>query len=407
MLPALRWCLHLLVAGLLALPVARAAAGEVARPLAVWVTAGAVGFVYAVGPVLTRVGRRRRMSAVWLAVLTAGWLALLYLSPDGVWLAFPLYFLHLHLLTRRWGAAALTGTALAAVAGYAWHQGELTAAMFLGPVLGAAVAAATVLGYQALYRESERRRRLVEQLSAARADLSAAHRIAGMTAERERLAREIHDTLAQGLTSIQLLLRAAGRALEEQRDGGDASAAAAARYVEQARQAAQDNLAEARHFVHELAPPDLDGKGASLTGALDRLCATTSARHGLAVRFHESGDRLPLPPGHETALLRIAQSALANTVSHADAAHAEVTLTHLGDQVALDVVDDGAGFVPAAGGPPASQRGRTSGYGLRGMRARAGALGGTLTVESAPGRGTAIAVQLPVERGHAAGRSAT
>lgn len=403
MLPALRWCLHLLVAGLLALPVARAAAGETPHPLSVGVTAGVVGAVYAAGPLLTRAGRRRRTARLWLAVLTAGWLVLLALAPDGVWLAFPLYFLQLHLLPRRSGLAVLPATALAAVAGYAWHQGQLTAATFVGPVLGAAVAAATVLGYQALYRESERRRRLVAELSAARADLSAAHRIAGMTAERERLAREIHDTLAQGLTSIQLLLRAAGRALEEHRAGDAASADAAARHVEQARQAAQDNLAEARHFVHELAPPDLEGKGASLAGALRRLCATTSARHEITVRFHESGDRAPLPPAVEQALLRIAQSALANTVSHARATRAEVTLSHLGDQVALDIVDDGVGFMPESVPSGAGGRGQ-GGYGLRAMRARARALGGAFTVESAPGRGTAIAVQLPVAEGMSAER---
>jgi signal transduction histidine kinase len=229
-----------------------------------------------------------------------------------------------------------------------------------------------------------------------------------MTAERERLAREIHDTLAHGLTSIQLLLRAAGRALEKEQAGDTAAARAAARSVEQAQQAAQDNLAEARHFVHELAPPDLDGKGASLAGALLRLCATTSVRHDVAVRFHESGERTPLPPGHETALLRIAQSALANTVAHAAAQHAEVTLSHLGDQVALDVVDDGDGFAPESVVlDPSSGRAAANGYGLRAMRARAQALGGAFTVESAPGRGTAIAVQLPVAEARAAERKAS
>ncbi|EHN76766.1 two component system histidine kinase, partial [Streptomyces coelicoflavus ZG0656] len=132
-----------------------------------------------------------------------------------MWEAFPLYFLQLHLLSRRAGLAAVTATAVAAVAGYAAHAGSFGPAMVIGPALGAAVAVAVVWGYQALYRESERRRRLIEELTATRADLALAQHTAGVLAERERLAREIHDTLAQGLSSIQLLLRAAERALPE------------------------------------------------------------------------------------------------------------------------------------------------------------------------------------------------
>ncbi len=204
-----------------------------------------------------------------------------------------------------------------------------------------------------------------------------------MLAERERLAREIHDTLAQSLSSIQLLLRAAGRALPERTE-------AAAGYVEQARRAAQDNLAEARRFVRALTPPDLDGS--SLPAALERLCETTAERSGVRVRFHLSGAPSPLPVPHETALLRIAQSALANTVRHARASHAEVTLSYMDAEVALDVLDDGTGFDPAAVPAPGSGDG---GFGLPAMRARTRALGGTFTLETVPGRGTALAVLLP------------
>src|SRR5439155_18708562 len=131
-----------------------------------------------------------------------------------------------------------------------------------GPVLGAAVAVATVSGYRALYRESEQRRRLIDELQTTRRDLDAAQREAGVLAERERLAREIHDTLAQGLSSIQLLLRAAEREIS----------GPAAEYVRQARHAAQDNLAEARRFVRDLSPPDLEH--GSLPAALRRLGET-------------------------------------------------------------------------------------------------------------------------------------
>lgn len=142
---------------------------------------------------------------------------------------------------------------------------------------------ATVLGYQALYRESERRRELIEELITTRAELAAAERGAGILAERERLAREIHDTLAQGLSSIQLLLRAAERSLP--------AGAPALEHIGRAREAAQENLAEARRFVRALTPPDLEH--GSLAAALERLC---SAAPGPRVRFSLSGAPGSCPP---------------------------------------------------------------------------------------------------------------
>ncbi|MEV7596144.1 sensor histidine kinase [Kitasatospora sp. NPDC089797] len=382
----LQVCLHLLVAGLLALAVARAVLtgrGD-GDPAAVAAAASAMAAVYAVGPKLAAVHRSRRGAALWLALLGVTWAGLLVATQDAVWLAFPLYFLELHLLGRRGGLTAVALTAAGAIAAWSWHQHAFNAAAAIGPALGAAVATATVLGYQALYRESEERRGLIDELTAARADLAAAHHAAGVLAERERLAREIHDTLAQSLSSIQLLLRAAQRALPERTE-------AAAGYVEQARQAAQDNLDEARRFVRALTPPALDGDPLSV--ALERLCATTAAHSGLPVHLHVSGDQVRLPAAQEVALLRIAQSALGNTVRHAQASRAEVTLSYMEGEVALDVFDDGAGFDPLA---VAGRTGGEGGFGLPSMRARARALGGSFTVESAPGEGTALAVQLPI-----------
>ncbi|HEY3709904.1 MAG TPA: sensor histidine kinase [Amycolatopsis sp.] len=376
----LSWCLHLLFAGLLVLAGARALTDRLPQAGAVVAVAAACGLVYAAGPLLPRVRTSRRAAAGWLAVVGAVWLALLVLTADGVWVAFPLYFLQLHLLSRRAGLVAVAVTALAAVGAFAAHRG-FSPAIAIGPALGAAVAVAVVWGYQALYRESDRRRRLIEELTATRADLAEVQHEAGVMAERERLAREIHDTLAQGLSSIQLLLRAAAR---------DLPSVNAARYVEQARQAAADNLAEARRFVAALTPPALDDT--TLAGALARLCATTSARHRITARFHLTGDVVPLPTAHEAALLRIAQAALANTVRHAQATTAEVTLSYLGDEVSLDVVDDGTGFDPARLLAPDAG----SGFGLAAMRTRTQALGGTVTIESGTGHGTALAARLPL-----------
>ncbi|MFD5281309.1 sensor histidine kinase [Streptomyces rubrogriseus] len=381
---ALTWCLHLLVVGLLVLVATRAVTDGRSPTGTIVAVAVVCGLVYAAGPLLPRLRLVRRVAAWWLAAVGAVWLALLALSPEAVWVAFPLYFLQLHLLSRRAGLAAVTATAVAAVAGFAAHTGSFGPAMVIGPTLGAAVAVAVVWGYQALYRESEHRRRLIEELTATRADLARAQHTAGVLAERERLAREIHDTLAQGLSSIQLLLRAAERALPE-RPG------AAAGHVVAARRAAVDNLAEARRFVAALTPPALEGT--TLADALERLCATARVRHRITARFRLAGSPVPLPTAHEVALLRVAQSALANTVRHADAGTAEITLSHLGDHVALDVVDDGTGFDPDALPPPDPEAG---GFGLAAMRARLDALGGTLSIESAPGHGTALAARLPL-----------
>ncbi|WP_406863863.1 sensor histidine kinase [Streptomyces sp. HUAS MG47] len=375
-LRALRVCLHLLMAGLLVLAAVRSDDG--AGVAAAVVT----GAVYAAGSALPVVRRSPRAAALWLAALCASWLVLLWLTPEGLWVAFPLYFLQLHLLPVRWSLPAVGLTACLAILSYVRHGAALNPGVFIGPLLGAAVAVATVLGYQALYRESERRRRMVEELIATRAELAAAERHAGTLAERERLAREIHDTLAQGLSSIQLLLRAAERALPE--------GSPAAGHIEQARRAAQDNLAEARRFVRELSPPDLEH--GSLAGALERLCEPGQAGPGgPRVRFSVSGTPAELPTPYEVALLRIAQSALANTVRHAGASRAEITLTFMDASVTLDVVDDGKGFDPAAVSPSSE-----GGFGLPAMRARAESLGGTFTVESGPGQGTAIAVTLPL-----------
>ncbi|MFG2480730.1 sensor histidine kinase [Streptomyces fagopyri] len=379
---ALAWCLHLLVVGLLALAAVRAVTDHRPHPGLITAAATACAVIYAAGPALPRVRRSRRAAVLWLVAMGACWLVLLTLSADAVWVAFPLYFLQLHLLPRRAGLAAVVATGTAAIAGFSAHQGSFSPAMAIGPALGAAVAVAVVWGYQALYRESEQRRRLIEELTATRADLAAAQHAAGVLAERERLAREIHDTLAQGLSSIQLLLRAAERALPHTPEN-------ATRYVDQARQAAVDNLAEARRFVAALAPPSLEN--ATLAGALERLCATTSTHHRITAGFHLTGDPVALPNAYEVTLLRIAQSALANIVRHAHAHAAEVTLSYFGGRVAVGIVDDGRGFVPdhlPARDPEAG------GFGLGAMRARIDALGGTLTIESAPGHGTELVAQL-------------
>lgn len=331
---------------------------------------------------------------MWLAVLLAAWLWLVILTPDAVWLAFPLFFLELH-LAGRWGLPAVVVTTLVAVGGSAWHAGGLQVGGVLGPVIGAAVVVATVRGYEALHRESEQRRLLIAELTATRNDLAHAERAAGVLAERERLAREIHDTLAQGLSSIQLLLRAAERTIHSDPD-------TARQQVVTAREAAVANLAEARRFVHDWTPPDLES--GSLRHALEQLCQRTTASSGIPVDLTVSGTVVPLPTGHEVALLRVAQQAVANAIQHADAHRIHLTLSYMDTEIVLDAVDDGRGFdsahrgaMPTPNGTRDGSDGHSArGFGLAAMRARAAALHGTLAIESASGHGTAVAVTLPL-----------
>ncbi|MCA1273366.1 sensor histidine kinase [Streptomyces sp. 7G] len=402
---ALRLCLHALLAGLLALVVVRAVGEGAPDTVAVVTVTLLTAALYAAGAARSSSERPGTSAAQpgdsvrptvsvrpgtpagawWLGGLWALWAVLLVLSPDALWVAFPLYFLQLHFLPMRCALPAVVVTAAAAITSFVVHRQEIEPGAFIGPLIGAAVAVATVLGYDALFRESERRRELIVELVATRADLAEAERTAGARAERERLAREIHDTLAQGLSSIQLLLRAAERSLPENAPAGP--------HVRAAREAAQANLAEARSFVRALTPPDLEH--GSLAAALERLCARTTAPE-LTVRFAVSGTPVELPTPYEVALLRTAQSALANTVRHAEARRAEITLSFMDTSVALDVVDDGRGFDPS--GAPGHVRGEggDGGFGLPAMRARAGSLGGALSVESAPGQGTAVALTLPL-----------
>ncbi|MCP2269170.1 histidine kinase [Actinokineospora diospyrosa] len=312
--------------------------------------------------------KRRRSLLAAVGVL---WVTLLAFTPGAVWFAFPFYFLLLRDLPRRTAVAAVAATGLVAVAGFGWHQHVLTVGTVLGPLLGAAVAVATVV----VHRESQRRAELTEELAAA-------ERAAGVLAERERLAREVHDTLAQGLSSIHLLLSAALR--------GDTE-----RHVRAARAAAADALAEARRFVKDQNPPALDG--GSLPSALHLACASTAATADLAVHCRVTGDEVALPTTHQVALLRIAQSALGNVVSHAGATEVRLTLSYQDTDVTLDIVDNGRGITGAGAGgtDPDPAPGQDRGYGIAAMRARARALAGDLVVES-DGRGTAIAVTLPV-----------
>jgi signal transduction histidine kinase len=346
--------------------------------------------VLAVAYVLRPADRERpaaRWPKAWLAVFTAAWAALVVLAPSFAWSAVPLVYTALRLLTAR---AALVLVALLTVF-VVVAQVRISGTdplLILGPPAVAILASAVFLHMQ---RQSERQRVLIDDLIATRAGLAASERRAGTLEERQRLSMEIHDTLAQGLSSQQMLLQAAERVW-------DTDPATARNHVGTASGIAERNLAEARRFVHDLAPADL-ADGGGLEQALRTLADRTS-RQGVATRFRTDGASVVLPARVEAALLRVAQGAIANVCEHAGASAATVTLTYLGDDVVLDIADNGAGFDPDAprtGGPGSAESRR--GHGLPAMEARLRQLAGTLTVESAPGDGTVVSAWVPLGEG--------
>ncbi|WP_111721523.1 sensor histidine kinase [Homoserinimonas sp. OAct 916] len=383
----LRIGLHALFVGLVLFVVVRAAiAGGAISTSETWLITGlsvVVILTYLVAAKLPGpTGSARWL--VWLGVLLLEWVALMFLTPDAVYLVFPLFFLILHLLPTPWNVIGVFVATALAIAMLAWHNGW-SVAIVIGPLIGAAVSVAIGLGYRALYREATERQLLIDDLIATRGQLAATERETGVLAERARLAREIHDTVAQGLSSIQMLLHAVERADEHH---------PAIEYVRLARETAAHDLAETRRFIAELTPAALEEN--TLAGALQRLADATARQTGIVVNVRVSGEGTPLPMRIETALLRIAQGSLANVTQHAEASKVELTLSYMEDSVSLDVVDDGRGFDPSAVSQSATGSTHTS-FGLQAIRDRVIALGGVVAVESVPGGGTAVAVAFGLE----------
>lgn len=332
----------------------------------------------------------------WLLGLTAGWLALVGISGENAWLAFSLWLLAGHFLAWRWAIPYTLGVLAVVVWALADTSGQLSVAELLGPGIGALFALVVSRGQVELVREARERQRLIGSLVAAQAEaeglageLAATQRDSGALAERARLSRDIHDTLAQGFSSILLLAR-----------GGDVvpDEAGLRDLVRRIEETAATNLDEARRVVGALAPTDLEGIG--LPATLQRLLDALAADTGIHTQLRVDGGLDGLPTAVEVALVRTAQGALANVRRHSRATRVVVTLVDAGDAVRLDVVDDGVGFDPAAtAARPAAPA--SGGYGLPSTRARLRELGGGLDVESAPGDGTALSAYVPLTRSDA------
>ncbi|MFW6598587.1 sensor histidine kinase [Propionibacteriaceae bacterium Y2011] len=330
----------------------------------------------------TRDPARVVTARVWLGVVVLLWVLGLVITADYAWVAFPLFFWHLQLLRRRHAIVAIAVMTVVVVLAPVVHQRPLEVGSVLGPVIGALFALGAGMVFAVMSTELEQHREALAELARTRGELAAAQHEAGRTSERERLSREIHDTLSQGFSSIVLLSRAADTALRAPTDLDRA-----ATLVGQVEQVAGDGLAEARRFVSELAPVALEsGLDAALQQVADRAIeqARVSGRE-LSVMINNGAADLPDPLA--TVVLRATQVATSNAVRHARAETVVITVDRTDDAVLLDVHDDGRGYEPQ----------RTPyGFGLSGLQRRLAAVGGTLTVQSAPGEGTLVSVQAPL-----------
>ena len=353
-------------------------------------------------------------TAVWWAVVTARvrpdastrWRLTVFavhtaLAGFLVWVTLPygifayIGFLLAYRLDSRWRTAGFVATALvvsaAMAGGYpSGNAGQTITYLVVAGVLVALTMNSAGITNRVLEQNQERGQMISELAEANRrletsmaenaelhAQLVTQAREAGIVEERQRLAGEIHDTLAQGLTGIIAQLEAA----EHTRNHPDTWP----RHVTQARALARANLTEARRSVRALRPGQLEQ--ASLPEAIGTLARTWSEGSMIDAGLQTTGTVVRAGPGTEAAVFRAAQEALSNVAKHARAARVQITLTYLGDTLLLDVADDGTGF---------DARAATGGYGLVGMRQRLSRIGGTLTVESSPGSGTILNVSVPL-----------
>lgn len=381
-----RW-LHVVLVALAVVSAVRYVTRHPLDATGVFILAGAAAFVgaYAARPLL----RDRPGGLVgWVLSVVALWVALTLIAPSFAWTAVPVAFAVLRVLPFRYAAGLVVIMTIVVCVAWLRITDGFDPTVVVGPV---GIALVTVIAFRTLEREAATRQRLLDELTEAQADLAVAQRQAGALAERTRLSRDIHDSVGQGLSSINLLLQAAEQNWETRPE-------TARSHVRTAAATAREGLDEVRRVVRDLAPADVrDGSPDALALALRR--AVEQAAHGVRaevrvqvrvqVRVH--GEPVPVPAAVASAILRTARGAMANVVEHSRATRAVVSLTYQTDELLLDVRDDGRGFEPDHA--PAA-RGR--GTGLSGIRHRAEGLGGHATVESAPDEGTTVSISIPL-----------
>jgi len=344
-----------------------------------WVLAGGLLLVALYAVVVVAVRRGSSRAPGWALLLVATWVPLNLLAPSFSWCAVALAFVVLRTLPFRWACGVIAVLVATVVIGWSRIADGFDPTVVVGPV---AIAVLAVLAYRSLDREATERQQLVDELREAQGELADAQFRTGVATERARLSRDLHDSIAQDLSSINLLLLAAGQDWTSRPE-------TAQRHVEQAARTARDALEEVRRVVADRAPTAVPG---GLVADLRHVAAETARSAGIDVEVRVVGDVVDPGPEAATALVRSARGLLANVAEHAAASRAVLTVTFHEDAVSLDVLDDGRGFVAADGGDAGMR-----GHGLAGIQERVAALGGRLDVESTPGAGTAVAVSVPVD----------
>jgi len=331
-----------------------------------------------VGMVLAWSGRSfpTRLSGILVAM--AAWLFLVIADDRWTMLSFALYGLSFIVDTTR----LKVGLTLAGIVSLVWALASLDGPSWTWVIPFLVFAAASTIAYaiQRIGRLTAKQAELIRQLESTREDLAVSERSRGVLAERTRMAGEIHDTLAQGFTSIVLLARAGKRSAVNTEDTLDSI-----------ESTAQENLDTALRLVASSRPDELER--ASLPDALRRhLEATLPEQVGGELKV--VGSPVPLPGSAETVLLRAAQEGIRNACMHAQPSHVDVTLSYLDDTVALAVFDDGIGL---EGGQLHDRGSLTGGQGLATLARRVESLSGELKIGPGNAAGTLLTVKLPVE----------
>lgn len=421
-LRVLRVGLHVMFAVLLGLGLVRAffPSGAVAAPpmhrmLVVTLLAAVLALVYVLGTsreyrwyrhdAKPAHARTKILGWAWLGTITVLWLVLLFLSPTFVWVAFPLMFLYLYLLGNVAGVVAVVLLWAATWLLPWWDAVRATGpqppdlATIIGPGIGAVSAVLISAAYRHLLAQAVHHQRVAAALQAAQTDLAATEHRAGQLEERERLAREIHDTLAQGFSSIVLVSRAARQSQE--------LSPPTQQSLELIEETAAANLAEARGLIQHLGTADpADSLRTQLQRLTKRYETELAVRHQpVSMHLRWEGETSPtqLPSPISAAVVRTVQVGLGNVAAHAQATQVVITVGIWDDELTVDIFDNGVGFtMPEAFYPgftvPPDQHpdGESGGYGLYGLRQRLAVLNGSLTVESTPGEGTVVASRIPL-----------
>ncbi|MDN5682292.1 sensor histidine kinase [Corynebacterium glyciniphilum] len=409
-LGTLRIALHVVFAALSAFGLLRALLEGTGRGAAAAVVILLLAGVYLVGTVTEKrvvdgqvardSARLRSWAPWWLLVLLMLWAAATALSHHAVWLLFPLTFLVLAVLDLFRGLTF--GAVHVGVLVLAWAVGAFVppltgqgggVAAVVGPGIGVVFAAGAYWTYRALTAEAERQRATADELRRTRDRLLVTEKNAGRLEERERISRDIHDTLAQGFNAVVLLSRAASTALRQERTQD------ALTQLSLIERTAGDNLNETRELIRDLSAGLPDGPVEPVEDALRRIVGDVTATQralgdGLVVDLVVTDElrQTALPAVVQDAVVHVVKESLTNVVKHAEAQEVYVLLTVEDDVLTVDVHDDGRGIDPGEVTRPSGD-----GYGLTGMRLRVEEAGGDFDVMT--GSGTCVTARFCLTRG--------